>query len=434
MKSLIWVIFFMWSIILDKFIGNIANFGGGMELRLSLILKIIIAFLTILKFLNNPRKFKMPIPYLVFALYLFFSTLSLIFVKPIFFKHAFFVCLHIQLMLMIYLYIVNIEIEERDLHKFMWHLNFFAIFNSFFVIIGWFIPQGSLSFLIDIEASQFNRSFGIMGDMYSSFILFFIYYSFIFKKHILFLIYLFSLLCTGGIAATISCLFLFLFHLLFMSNVGIVKALKRTFLIILLFSPVIALNINKIKQVTVVKRILSNVESENKVEGQEARNEVNNGGGTGKLRVISFANAFSFIKKRPFFGVGYGSYRKYVEEKFKPLFITSGMIWRFPSAIVILGSAFNDILQITCESGLVGSILYLFFVIYNVYNVKKLSTGTNSFFLKTLTNVFRTWLIVFLLTFLTGTMFLPLSIILLFVLILFGISNSKINLTESPTY
>lgn len=414
MKFLSLLLSFFWILLLENTLGDKAilfNLAEGLEIRLSLILKIVFFILNGIG-LYKQKKLKKNFKFIgVFLLFLFFSTCYTLVVSPQFFLSSFAQYIHIFLNFNVILFVYLYSNNENQIFSFLRGLSYFAYFNAFLVIISFFFPMLLSGFEAGTSDDGVTRSFGLMGDEVSMFLTFFLYMELVKKKAYGFFIFLAAIMCTGGIGATITTTSLLLYH--FCKNLKfnqslMIKAVLSGFLFVFF----IVLFSSQLQQLSVVARINQNLSSPDE-------------GGTGQLRMLSLLNGFEMLLKRPFFGVGYGSYSQNVISNYSGLIESSGNVMSESTASNILGSTYNPFLQIVCEAGLVG----LFFFIYLIINMLKLlrvELETSSKLVLNFREASYGWVLVFMITCLSANWFLPASFLMLLVLTLVGL-NLKLN-------
>lgn len=394
-----------WVILLENgtnFLGVLLDLGGGLEIRLSLILKVVILLATTDSFLRNKVYLKQVRFLLFFMLFLLLSTFSVALINPEFLVQALSVCFHIQLVLNIILYFSSRNLSENDLIKFYRLLRIFGWFNAVLVIVSFIAPTLLSSFEAGTSDSGITRAFGIMGDEVSLFLTFFVFDSLIFRKPKSFFLFFVAVLLTGGIGASITLVSLIIYFL-----VRIKKVHKKYFSLL----PIVTMTtlaigyffLEHLANLAVVQRALLNINDPET--------------GTGSLRLISLRTALENIQLRPTFGVGFGSYSSHI----RTVYENSSEI-----PLVILSSSFNPFVQITSEAGLVGLIFFVILLIFFLKKANLFRKEANSKFIAEFKTASHGWLLIFFITCLSANWFLPSSFLFLLVVVLVGM-NIKLN-------
>lgn len=414
MKGGLLIILFYYLLLIENgtdLIPVLLDLGNGMEIRATLIMKVLFLLSAVIMWAIKRKKHGVPKPILVFSSFLLISTIYVYFTKPSFFMAALSVNLHIQLMLSMSVYLYFNLKNEKEIYSFTKTLNTFGLINAFLVIISFFFYETFDFFEAGIKNSETVRAFGLMGDEVSIFLTFFLFEAVVTKKYKHFLVYFIAILMTGGIGAFITTVALLMYY-----GVFILKKSFYTYYAIIGLFIIMGLSIflfkNQLRKIGVIKRVVNNIESPEKE--------------TGNLRIISMTTAIEMIKKRPILGTGYGSYASYVNEKYAPIFKKSGYGWKVPSAMVIIGSTFNPYLQILCEAGVIGLLFFLYFLIYIYKIIKKSKPFKYNDSLIRSKSIHLGWFIVFSTTVITANWFLPSSFLMLLIISIIGI-NLRIN-------
>jgi O-antigen ligase len=173
----------------------------------------------------------------------------------------------------------------------------------------------------------------------------------------------------------------------------------------------------QINNIGILKRISNSIHSPKKENGS--------------LRILSMTTAYDMISSRPLLGCGYGNYSSMVYDKYVPLLKKTGNEYRIQSTMVILGSTFNPYLQILAESGIIGLVIYLWFL-RRLYYVAKYAIQQKCSEFRLYIECISGWLLVFFLSCLSANWFLPASFNLLLIFSLIGIclAIKKINNQE----
>lgn len=414
MKFLYLLLSFFWVMLLENTLGDKAilfNLAEGLEIRLSLLIKITFFILNGIG-LYKYKKIKKSFKFVgIFLLFLFLSTCYTLVLSPQFFLSSLAQYIHIFLNFNIILFVYLYSNNENQIFYFLKGLSYFAYFNAFLVILSFFFPILLSGFEAGTSDDGVTRSFGLMGDEVSVFLTFFLYMDLVKKNVYGFFIFLAAIMCTGGIGATITTASLLVYHFcknLKFSQSLMIKAALSAFLflfLLILFS-------SQLQQLSVVERINQNLSGPD-------------GGGTGQLRMLSLLNGFEMFMERPFFGVGYGSYASNVIANYTGLIESSGNVMSESTAGVILGSTYNPFLQIVCEAGLVGLGFFIYLII-NMFKLLRVKLETSSVFVQNFRQISYGWVLVFMITCLSANWFLPASFLMLLVLTLVGL-NLKLN-------
>jgi len=256
MGKLILLLLFYWVILLengDQFLGTLVNLGGGLEIRLSLLFKLVFLVLNSLTLIHFEKKHGIPVYILWFSGFLLLSTAMVWFTSPSNFLQALSVNLHIQLMLNIILFIKFNKANEGQLLTFLNFLRIFAMVNAVLVIFSAIFPDYEL-FNSMTSKTGVQRAFGIMGDEVSVFLTFFLYEAIVSKRWFSAPVYAIALLLTVGLGAIFTFLVLIISHLVFITP----KTRLKLFLLIgsiLLLTPVIYFSYHKLSETPVIQRI-----------------------------------------------------------------------------------------------------------------------------------------------------------------------------------
>ena len=178
-----------------------------------------------------------------------------------------------------------------------------------------------------------SRHFGVLSDQLPWITSFFFLYSFHNKKYFYFFFYTISLLISGSLNAIIIAFVSFIIYLIKL------KKIKLTY--IFLFLSVILITV-------FTKNALIERLNQKKYEGS-----VN-------LRILAFQNGVETFKENMIIGNGYGTYdfvNKFTKENL------------LPKNSPLSSDTFNQFLQILCDLGIIGFILY-FLIILSIYNLK----------------------------------------------------------------
>ncbi len=408
MGKLILLILFYWVILLengDQFLGTILDLGGGLEIRLSLLFKLVFLLLNFLTLIHFRKEHSIPVFLLWFSGFLLLSTVYAGFLSPEGFLQALSVNLHILLMINIILFIKFNKSDEVQLLSFLRFLRIFALINAIFVIFSAVFPESEL-FNIMVSKTGIQRAFGIMGDEVSVFITFFLYEAIISKRWINASLYSVALMLTVGLGAIFTFLVLMISHLIFITP----KTRLNVFLLaasFFLLVPVIYFSFNNLSKTPVFQRI-TNISKQSDQESSA-------------LRMLSLQVAWEMIREKPVLGYGYGNYAHAVREKYRPKFVEIGREQFFDgSAAVILASAFNPYIQMLAESGIVGLFLFILFLMSLYRSTKIPDLDEDSPFFR-FYKASRMWLLIFLITTLSANWLLPVSFLFLLVVTLTGV-------------
>lgn len=408
MGKLLLLILFYWVILLengDQFLGTLIDLGGGLEIRLSLIFKLIFLVLNFLTLIHFDRKFGIPAYLIWFSSFLALSTATVLIISPTNFLQALSVNLHIQLMLNIILFVKFSKANEGQLLTFITFLRIFAVINAVLVILSAIFPDFEL-FNSMTSKTGIQRAFGIMGDEVSVFLTFFLYEAIISKKWLYISLYAVALMLTVGLGAIFTFLVLIISHLVFVTPKTKLNAFLLTGFVLLL-APVIFFSYKNISKTPIFQRI-TNISKQSDKESSA-------------LRMLSLQVAWEMIREKPILGHGYGNYAGAVREKYRPKFVEIGREQFFDgSASVILASSFNPYIQMLAESGIVGLIAFILFLIFLYRATKIPEIDKNSAFYP-FYSAARMWLLVFFITTLSANWLLPVSFLFLLVVTLTGV-------------
>lgn len=411
------LIIFYWVMLIENgtdWLGILFDFGNGLEIRYSLIIKVFFLFFNLMLFLVLHKKIIIINAVLIFCSFLLLSTLYVLFLYPKFFLGALSANLHIQLVFNIILFIYLSANNENQIRKFYNGLRLFGLINAILVIISYFAPDLTTFFEAGVANSGVKRAFGIMGDEVSLFLTFFFYDAIIFRKYYKSILFFVAILCTGGIGAFITLMILLGYYLIFVLKISRRNASLVSFFI--LFIIILSVfSIDKVQELSVVKRIENNI--------RNPKEE------TGNLRILSLTTAFEMISERPLLGYGYGSYSSVVFEKYEGVYKALGQGSNYKNVSVILGSSFNPYIQLICETGILGLFLYVG-LLRKFLKYCKSGMKTESHFISHFKKVSFGWLLVFFITCITANWMLPASFLFLLVVTLAGL-NLKLNFLNS---
>jgi O-antigen ligase len=276
------------------------------------------------------------------------------------------------------------------------------------VILSYFFPQMLSLFEIRGANTEMVRVFGIMDDEVSVFLSFFLFEALVFRRFIAFAIYLLAIFFTVGLGASFTVTLLLLYFLFFM-----IRKTKRNLYLMafsFLFLVISAtLFFRSITESALIQRI-KNLPTEDK------NNPL-------AKRLLSYQVAIEMIKERPLLGYGYGNYSQSVIQRYRPKF-TDVKKDRFfdGSAKVIMSYTFNPFLQMTAEAGIIGLLVFIFFLYKMIHSVK-LKIPDETSFEKKFNDASSIWLLIFVLSTLSANWFLPSSFLLLLVVSLVGINE-----------
>ena len=311
-------------------------------------------------------------------------------------------------MLNIFLFIRYNSFEEKQLWVFLKYIRLFALFNALAVIVSYFFPDLFTGFETMTSKSGITRAFGFMGDEVSVFLSFFLFDALILRKWYSFSIYLVAIFLTAGLGASFTVIILLLYYFVFILRKTRDNLYILAFLGILLI-PFTSILIRNLQEDGIIKRIQNLSED---TEGESMG-----------MRFLSFKTAIEMIQEKPIWGYGYGNYAQAVVDRYKPKFIDANRENFFKgSARVIMSYTFNPFLQMLAESGIVGLLFFLFFLVKMTTSLFfPIDEKDSKFFLFNQSS--KGWLIVFLLTTLSANWFLPSSFLLLLVVSLVGIND-----------
>jgi hypothetical protein len=413
MKFLYLLLLFFWVSLLENTLGENAilfKIADGLEIRASLIIKTAFFFLNCICIYKQKKIDKSFVFIGIFLLFLLVSTCYTLLLNPSYFLSSFSQFVHFflnfNIVFFVFLYLNNIN----QMFSFIKGLTYFAYFNAFLVVLSYFFPILFSGFEASTSDDGVTRSFGLMGDEVSLFLTFFLYAELVKKNRYGMFIFLAAIICTGSIGATITTVSLLFYH--FFKNLKLSQSLIiKTALSVFLFLFFLIIFSSQLQQLSVVSRINQNL------SGSEE--------GTGQLRVLSLLNGFEMFMKRPFFGVGYGSYNQNVMSTYSGLIESAGNVMSESTAGNILGSTYNPFLQIVCEAGLVGLTFFIYLIV-NFLKLLKIKLETSPPLVQNFRQASYGWLLIFIITCLSANWFLPASFLLLLILTLVGL-NLKLN-------
>lgn len=417
------LLFFYWLLLFENGPGLnvlLIDLGNGMEIRLSLIVKLIFLSINLLTLIHLRKEHRIPKYLLILGTFLLLSTTYVLTLNPAGFLSSLSINLHILLMLNIILFIRYNVFDLKEIQRFMKGLRIFALVNALLVIVSYFFPDLISVFESSTSKTGIDRAFGIMGDEVSVFLTFFLYEAIVFKRPIQGVIYTIAILFTAGLGASFTAFLLFLYHLIFVMKKTRFNLYLSAFVAIpfLLLSTIFVVT----KQESgLVKRITNNLSN---TEGESAG-----------LRLLSFSVASEMIKEKPVLGYGFGNYRNSVIQKYEPKFLDVNRLGFFRgSAKVIMTSTFNPYLQMLAEAGIIGLLIFIWFLVklYKSTGMGRREENSRSYLISRSS---RAWLLIFLISTLSANWFLPSSFLFLLVVSLVGINQKLkelqvVNLTE----
>ena len=339
MKRLFILILFYWILLIENgtnLIGVILELGDGLEVRLSLIIKILFFVVSAFSVFVLRKKMWGVNPLILFMVFLIFSTFYSSIINSKHFISAFVFDFHIQLVLIIVIYIQLSDIKLSDIEKFVQWLRVFGFINALLVIISYLFPSLLSSFQSGTSDLVITRAFGIMGDEVSLLLTFFFFDALVFRKRLLVLFYSVSIVLTGGIGAFITLISLLLYYLFYIQQNTRKNVLKKINLSIISFVLILFL-FDYLEEISLIKRIYSNFDD--------------SGNGTGSLRLFSLSIALDMIKSSPMLGTGFGAYSFVVNDVFQ--------YDTFEVSMNIVRSSFNPYVQMICEAGFIGLLVFI---------------------------------------------------------------------------
>lgn len=387
------VILFFWSTLLENAFsfGKFHQFSNGLDLSVSLFLRVIFLFKTSTYFFNGSLNNKdlMPVVKFIFVLVLFYIYGTLFY--PQYFLRSFSVLIQTISVLSIipYLYLSNPTKASKQL--FYTNIRFFILINSILLVISFFYPNLLESFESSSGTSDISRSFGIMGDEISTLLTFFILDAFHNKKWINFLILLFSFFLTGGIASFFILISLVLFYLSKITSLNNKKAIWSYITVIFLFIVVFYFR----DQISIFDRINQNF-------------SVQNENNTLNLRIKSITAGIDIFSDNIWFGIGFGFYGAYIQDLFDYL----------DENVMILTSSYNQYLQILCEMGIIGFLVFISFLyglLKKLRNKLKVNYTSEKF-------IAYIWLVTLFITMQSGNWFFPSSFVFILIVSLLGVN------------
>ena len=408
------LILYFWILLIENgtnWLWVLFNIGNGLEIRFSLILKVLFLILNFPLLLVTNQK-RREIKFLFyFMFFLLASTLYVGIIHPEYLTQAISVNFHIQLVLNIIIYIYWAKLKETEIIKFYKWLRFFGLFNAILVIISFIFPTLTSFFEARTSNEGITRAFGVMGDEVSLFLTFFFFDSLIFRQRIKTIIFSIALFCTGSIGAFLTFLTLIGYYVFYVKKISKEYIIRLSVGSVFLFFGIFIFS-GRIQELSVLKRIFINIQNPEM--------------GTGNQRLISLAAANNMIKERPILGSGYGAYSSFVNQKYG--YLTQGG----NISMNTLGSAYNPYVQMICEAGIIGLLLFILLLRRFIKACKRGTEPMNDFMTKFKT-VSYGWLLIFFLTCLTANWVLPTSFLFLLVVTLVGLNLKQNDLQyEQP--
>jgi O-antigen ligase len=401
-KRLLIVINFFWIVLIEKAfsVGALFQLGSSFDVTISTLFRIYFIF-NLVHYIVLGNKIKSLKPVVFLTVTIFVSNIVGGFIAPEYFINSISITIQVLSVLSIITYIFLSKSTIINLQAFTLQLRFFGLFNALMVIISFISP----SFLIAFESAEnysgINRSFGIMGDEVALFITYFIIDALHFRKWTLFTINLIALFLTGTIGATVT-FFACIVIYLFLSKKFRLASLPRTILLMTFFSLFILYNATFFSKLAVVRRIQNNI--------------VNTDDNSANLRLISMQTGVNVFRDFPLLGTGFGFYQYHVT-----------LDYLGDQNEVIISNTFNQYLQILCEMGVVGLLIYFHFIYKIIQRLKRYKDLPRDTFAYGSGMIAYTWLIALFLTFLSGVWVLPSSFIFFLIVSLIGIHLSSID-------
>jgi O-antigen ligase len=411
MKYLSLVLLFLWLLLLENAMAERAilfTLSKGLEIRMTLLLKILFLFLNLSTVTNKIDKNGFQF-IAIFIAFLFFSTLYTLKTTPQYFLGSLAQFVHIFLNFNILIFVYLNSNSEKSIIYFVRGLSAFANFNACLVIISYYFPNLLSSFEARTSEDGITRSFGLMGDEISMFLTFFFYKAIVESKKYNVLLLFSAIVCTGGIGAIFTT-FVLIIYFISKNFLGKKALLIQTGLFIVFSSILLMIFKSEFQNLSIISRINQNL----------------SGQGSWQLRIMSFVNGIEMFKQSPMLGVGYGSYLNNVVLNYNGIIDSYGNVMSESTARVILGSTFNPFLQMACESGLIGLFFFIFLLVkfIRVFDIE-LDTERSGNIIR-LRAASKGWVFVFIITCISANWFLPASFLFLLVLILIGL-NLRIN-------
>jgi O-antigen ligase len=411
MKYLSLVLLFLWLLLLENAMAERAilfTLSKGLEIRMTLLLKILFLFLNLSSVTNKIDKNGFQF-IAIFIAFLFFSTLYTLKTTPQYFLGSLAQFVHIFLNFNILIFVYLNSNSEKSIIYFVRGLSAFANFNACLVIISYYFPNLLSSFEARTSEDGITRSFGLMGDEISMFLTFFFYKAIVESKKYNVLLLFSAIVCTGGIGAIFTT-FVLIIYFISKNFLGKKALLIQTGLFIVFSSILLMIFKSEFQNLSIISRINQNL----------------SGQGSWQLRIMSFVNGIEMFKQSPMLGVGYGSYLNNVVLNYNGIIDSNGNVMSESTARVILGSTFNPFLQMACESGLIGLFFFIFLLVkfIRVFDIE-LNTGHSGNIIR-FRAASKGWVFVFIITCISANWFLPASFLFLLVLILIGL-NLRIN-------
>ena len=388
----LFVILLFWFILLEEAFsfGNLYSFSNGLNLSISVFIKIIILISTLSllfkgKFYTKKLNFVLNL-IIILIIFFIYGAVS----QPQYISTSLSVFIQTLSILCIIPYLYFSNSTKLTTNIFLKNLRIFALINSILLVVSFFYPNFIEAFESSTNSENISRSFGIMGDQISIFLTFFILDSFHFKKWKNFMVFIIAFILTGGIAATFTLIFVFAFYLYRMKLFSL-KNILTTFLAITL---IVTFLYNFSDQISFFERLSLNI---NEAEGNSLGHRIN-----------SFTVGLNIFLDNLWFGLGFGFYGNYIRDTFSNLGYEVG----------IISSTYNQYLQMLCELGITGFLFFISFIYKSVNQLKKkLKFNFNS-------NLFIAyiWLFSFFITMQSGNWFLPGSFLFLLVVCLIAVN------------
>jgi O-antigen ligase len=401
---------FYWVLLLENGPGVVLpliDLGNGLEIRPSLVLKLLFLLINIAIWVHFIEKYSIPRFFLIMGAFLVLSTGYVLVINPDGILPALSVNLHILLMFNIVLFIRYNTHSLNEIETLLNGLRLFALINAILVLASYFFPESASFFESGISRTGVNRAFGIMGDEVSVFLTFFLYDALVSRRYPQALIHALAIVFTAGLGATLTAVLLLLYHLAFVMR----RTRLNLYLTATIGIPVlllVAVLMVSFRDSGVVKRVSDTVTN--------TREE------SAGLRILSLSVAMEMIRERPVLGYGFGNYRAAVIDEYEPRFREVDRLSFFRgSAKVILTSAFNPFVQMLAEAGIIGLGFFIWFLV-KLYGYTRINHPQSNERIRMINQNSRSWLLVFLISTLSANWFLPSSFLFLLVVTLLGIN------------
>lgn len=338
-----------------------------------------------------------------FWLFIFFSTLSSLYLSPEIAKGVFTVNFQLFLVYLLFIDFKILRINQFGIKKVINGLVYFAIVNTLLLYYTFFF--GKIGLLGEVSiTSDYTRAFGIMGDQLPWFLSFFAINALYSKKKLLFLFFAIGILMGASIGASII-LFISIFFYFIKEMERKPVFYLRTGLVIIFIIGFVSFSPNIYNKIGIFQRF-----SNSEFTLKENNSTVH--------RLNAFSTAIENIPNKPLFG--FQNYALVMFNKYDKLLSDYEK-----GDLTFLTTPNNQFLAIICDYGIIGLILFVYFI-YSLLKIVRLECSKVPPNLNYFKKASYMWLVIFVLFNQSATWFLPGSFLWILICLIIAI-NYKIN-------